>query len=108
LDISSLEHGAVRSPIDSPNLNQGAYGKMENELADWIDHGMEVRLDIELLDYVDGRPSTYGINYQVFDPNTGKLVHFASPTFENGPGQSFNRFRKADMQEQIAKVNGAI
>ena len=102
------QHGTVITPADSPNLNQGAYSKMENELADWIGHEMEVRLDVEVLDYVDGRPSTFGVRYEVIDPATGKRVHSDRPTFENGPGQEFSRFASSEMQHRIDEVNGRI
>ena len=102
------QHGRVRTSIDSPNLNHGAYSKMENELADWIDHGMEVKLDIEVLDYVDGRPSSFGVRYKVIDPDTNKLVYDDSARFINGPEQEFNRFIRSDMQNKINEANGVI
>ena len=81
---------------------------MENELAYWIGHGMEVRLDVEVLDYVDGRPSTFGISYEVIDPKTNTLVYDNADRFVNGPGQTFERFKQAEMANKIAKANGAI
>ncbi len=102
------QHGRVRTSIDSPNLNQGAYSKMENELADWIDHGMEVKLEIEVLDYVDGRPSSFGVTYIVIDPATKKKVYDNVDVFDNGPGQQFDRFISSDMQNRINIANGVI
>ena len=77
---------------------------MENELAYWIGHGMEVRLDVEVLDYVDGRPSTFGVKYEVVDPGTGIEVHRNGKIFINGPGQEFNRFSSVEMQQKISQA----
>ena len=60
------------------------------------------------LRYVDGRPSTFGVRYKVIDPKTNRLVYDNRDAFINGPGQTFERFRQAEMTNRIAQVNGAI
>ncbi|WP_217514343.1 RHS repeat-associated core domain-containing protein, partial [Vibrio metschnikovii] len=83
------------------NLNRGAYKTMENEWADWIAEGCEVRVTVKLDPPGAERPENIVAQYQVFDPATGDRVFKRDHRFDNKKGEEFKRVNRADMQNYI-------
>lgn len=79
------------------NFNVSAYKKLENEWADWIDSGREVRIDVSLTPVDQDRPDQVRVSYEVIDPADGRVVYDQRVTFRNEAGQQFDRFAHADM-----------
>lgn len=79
------------------NFNVSAYKKLENEWADWIDSGREVRIDVSLTPVDQDRPDQVRLSYEVIDPADGRVVYDQRVTFRNEAGQQFDRFAHADM-----------
>lgn len=84
------------------NFNGSAYRTMMNELSNWVKAGAEVRVDIRLgkMD-ASGRPGTVYVNYDVYNPATGKRVYFNRDGFENSPGQVFERRTRSEIQAML-------
>ena len=101
------QNGALDGEMVGPNLNQGAYKAMENEMADWAGHGMEVRFDVRITGYTNGRPDAFVVDWRVVDPDSGILVHKNNKTFANAAGQTLDdRVRAANMQAMIDERTG--
>ena len=101
------QNGALDGEMVGPNLNQGAYKAMENEMADWAGHGMEVRFDVRITGYTNGRPDAFVVDWRVVDPDSGILVHKNNKTFANAAGQTLDdRVRTANMQAMIDERTG--
>jgi len=83
------------------NLNTGAYQKLENEIADRADLGMEATLDVRVAGYVDGRPTGFTVQLKVIDPDTGLRVRFKNDDFYNTSGQDFTRITRLEMARRI-------
>lgn len=79
------------------NFNVSAYKTLENEWADWIDSGHEVRIDVSLTPQQQDRPDTVSVRYEVLDPADGSVVYDQAVTFRNQSGQTFERVPRADM-----------
>lgn len=71
---------------------------MENEWADWIDEGFEIRLKVELDPPGAARPDNIISSYDVVDPKTGDKVFKRRHEFLNESGETFERINKKDMQ----------
>src|SRR5690554_5348981 len=80
------------------NLNRSAYKTMENEWADWIDEGFEIRLKVELDPPGAARPDNVMATYDVIDPKTGDVVFDRDHIFRNHKGEAFERINKKDMK----------
>ncbi len=78
------------------NLNRGAYKKMENEWADWVNKGYEVEYKTSTYPPGSKVPERFEVEYKVKNSN-GNTVYSNSPTFKNKPGQTFDRVNKTDM-----------
>lgn len=81
------------------NFNVSAYKTLENEWADWIDSGKEVRITVDLTPKNQDRPDHVRVSYEVIDPASGKVVYDQRVTFRNQAGQTFERVPPADMQD---------
>src|SRR5690554_245375 len=80
------------------NLNRSAYKTMENEWADWIDEGFEIRLKVELDPPGAARPDNIKARYEVIDPHTKNRVFRREHDFQNQTGENFSRIQKKDMR----------
>ncbi len=78
-------------------FNNSAYRKLENEWADWIKSGKEVRVEIEFSGGTAARPDKMEVFYKVVDPASGKTVSKQTVDFDNEAGQVFDRTPKKDM-----------
>ena len=83
------------------NLNTGAWKKMENEWADWINkyepaNGNHVEIDVNIDINPPGavRPDSFDVEYSVFEVDatgTRTRIHRNRTELENQPGESFDR-----------------
>ena len=79
---------------------------MENELADWVKAGAEVKFEVKFSGFdAKGRPMGVKIEYKVTNPANGELVHENFKAFENAPGQTFDRMSRAEILERMALSN---
>ncbi|WP_020410826.1 DUF4781 domain-containing protein [Hahella ganghwensis] len=101
-----LDQGLKNLFPQDANLNTGAYKTLENELADWIAAGCNVKINVKLNNYQNGRPTEIEVSYRVFDTNTGKQVHRDIGLFANESNQSFNRLGKAEIDNLLAISRG--
>ena len=83
------------------NLNTGAYQKLENEIADWADLGMEATLDVRVAGYVDGRTTGFEVELSVIDPDTGRRLRYNDKSLENAPSQEYSRRTRVDIIRSI-------
>ena len=83
------------------NFNVSAYKTLENEWADWISVGGDVRVGITFKG-VDGsnsgRPTQVVVRYEVVDPATGRVVHKGSEKFRNQSEQTYDRVDSAEIR----------
>lgn len=80
------------------NLNRGPFKTLENEWADWIEGGYKVDLKILLDPPGSDRPNKIHVQYNVIDPDTGKIIHSDNPKFENKYGENYDRVKRKDIQ----------
>ena len=83
------------------NLNTGAWKKMENEWADWINkyqpaEGNHVEIDVNIDIDPPGavRPDRFDVEYSVYEVDASgnrTRIHRNRTEFENQPGESFDR-----------------
>jgi hypothetical protein len=78
-------------------FNNSAYRTMENEWADWVKAGAEVRVNVDLKDYQGVRPDTVNVSYDIYDKG-GNLIYQGGERFKNEAGQVFDRVPKADIE----------
>lgn len=79
------------------NFNVSAYKKLENEWADWIGSGKDVRITVDLGPAGQARPDRVRVSYEVVDPASGRVVYDQRVSFRNEAGQTFDRVPRADM-----------
>jgi len=94
------DQGGVNMFPQNVQFNNSAYKKLENEWADWIKEGKEVKIDVQLSGGTATRPDKIDVFYKVVDPATGKTVYKDSANFTNQAGQTFDRLPRADMPNQ--------
>lgn len=80
------------------NLNMSSYKRMENEWDDWTQAGFEVKLFIELAPPNSDRPTDILVDYDVYDPRTGKRVYTNEHRFSNVAGEQFDRVPKSSIE----------
>lgn len=98
-------HGAVNMFPQNGNFNTGAYARLEQEWADWLDAGMDVDIRIELAPAGALRPDQVVVEYSVTDPASGTVVYDPATTvFENAAGQVFDRLSRAEIGKLIADI----
>ncbi len=95
-----LDQGSRNLFPQNAQFNNSAYRVMENEWADWVRQGREVRVEITL-HRGDGnvRPDRVEVSYEVIDPASGRVVYDNSTVFANQAGQTFNRVPSAQMRD---------
>jgi DNA/RNA non-specific endonuclease len=82
------------------NFNKGAYKKLENEWADWIDRGCTVKVNVELSGGTSDRPDEVAVSYEVFD-KSGKRVHEFEKIFKNEANQKVDRLYSDGMKKAL-------
>ena len=95
-------HGPVNMFPQQANFNTGPYARMEQEWADWLEHGMDIDITVELAPAGAQFPEQVTVDYSVTDPETGTVVYDPRITvFDNEPGQLFDRIAQRDMGGMI-------
>jgi hypothetical protein len=92
------DQGSINLVPQNGNLNNVAWGHMENEWADWIKSGKRVDVEIQATPAGADRPTAFRIHYDVVDPSSGKTVYSYSKRFLNQEGQEFNRVSSKDIE----------
>jgi hypothetical protein len=95
------DQGSVNMFPQAGEFNNGAYRLMENEWADWVDAGAEVRVNVDLSDFHGARPEQVSVSYQVHD-ESGQLIYEGGERFRNEAGQQFDRVPRADIEAMLA------
>ena len=80
------------------DLNNNAWGHMENEWADWIQSGRRVEVEIQATPAGAPRPDAFHVTYDVVDPKTGKVLYSKTKRFLNEAGQEFDRVSARDIR----------
>jgi hypothetical protein len=92
------DQGSINLVPQNGDLNNVAWGHMENEWADWIKSGKRVDVEIHATPAGADRPNAFRVNYDVVDPSNGKVVYSYSKRFLNEAGQEFNRVSAKDIE----------
>ncbi len=92
------DQGAKNLFPQNANLNRSAYKSMENEWADWLASGKEIKLKIDLDPPGATRPDKIIAQYDVIDPSTGDAVFSRTHDFANQAGEIFERVPKSEMR----------
>ena len=96
--------GDINLVPQNGNLNQGAFKRVENEIADFVNAGATVELEVRLSGYdANGRPSTIDIEYEAFagsGPNRVKIDTGGGlgAVFRNEAGQTYQRLDSEDIK----------
>ncbi|MFC4728917.1 DNA/RNA non-specific endonuclease [Coralloluteibacterium thermophilus] len=99
-------HGPVNMFPQNGNFNTGAYARLENEWADWLDAGMNIDLRVALDPPGAERPDQVVVEYTVTEPESGAVVYQPQVTvFDNAAGQVYDRIARGDMPGMIAEAN---
>lgn len=83
------------------DFNISAYKTLENEMADWVEAGAEVRVAVDLLGGGD-RPERVRVAYEVMNPASGDVVYDNNVLFRNAADQTFDRTPSSDMKDVLA------
>ena len=83
------------------NFNTSAYKTMENEMANWIDLGQEVRISVTTAKYDSARPAKVEVSYVVADPDTGKVIYRRQKRYSNDGEQVYKRLSRDEMQAHV-------
>ena len=98
-------HGPVNMFPQQANFNTGPYARMEQEWADWLDHGMDVDITVELAPAGAQFPEQVIVDYEVTDPVTGSVVYDPRViTFDNAAGQYFSSIKPDQMDAMIRRA----
>ncbi len=84
-----------------PTSNNSAYRIMENEMADWTAHGMEVHVYSEQFPPGASRPEFVFVQYEVVNPLTGLSVYGFDGGFFNAGSDKFVRVGRSAMPSII-------
>jgi len=99
-------HGSVNMFPQESNFNQRVYTQMEQEWSDWLDAGMDVQIDVNLVPNDAKRPDRVQVDYDVIDPETGNVVYDPSRiVFDNAAGQRFDRIAEERIDDMIEAAN---
>lgn len=93
-----LDQGSQNMFPQDANFNTSAYKTFENEVADWISVGAEVRVDMTFSNRSNGRPTNMAVRYEVVDPSTGNVVHKDVLRFGNDANQTYGRVERGDIE----------
>jgi len=91
------DQGTTNMFPQAGQFNNSAYRTMENEWADWIEAGAEVRVNVDLKDYQGARPDRINVSYDIYDQG-GNLIYQGGERFRNEAGQVFDRVPRADIE----------
>jgi hypothetical protein len=84
------------------HFNQRVFAAMEQEWADWLGAGMDVRIQVTLGPENARRPDEVRVDYEVIDPASGRAVYDPQlVVFDNEAGQVFDRIAREDMDSMI-------
>lgn len=98
-------HGAVNMFPQDSHLNQRVYAKLEQEWSDWLAMGMEVKIVTTLSPQEVTRPEQMQVDYEVIDPDSGKVVYDPSViVFANRSGQQFDPIARNQMDDIIGRA----
>lgn len=78
------------------DFNISAYKTLENEMADWVEAGAEVRVTVDLLGGGD-RPVKVRVSYEVLSAASRDVVYENNVLFRNQADQTFDRTPSSDM-----------
>lgn len=99
-------HGPINMFPQQGGFNTGPYARIEQEWADWLAQGMEVRLSIELAPEGQQRPDQVRLDYEVIDPDRQAIVYDPALTvFDNEAGQVYQRIARNDMPGMIENAS---
>lgn len=79
------------------DFNISAYKTLENEMADWVEAGAEVRVTVDLLGGGD-RPVKVRVSYEVLSAVSRDVVYENNVLFRNQADQTFDRTPSSDMK----------
>lgn len=82
------------------DFNISAYKTFENEMADWVEAGAEVRVTVDLLGGGD-RPVQVRVAYEVLNAADGNAVYENNVLFQNAADQTFDRTPSSDMKAML-------
>jgi hypothetical protein len=91
------DQGAGNMFPQAGQFNNSAYRTMENEWADWVKAGAEVRVTVDLKDFQGVRPDRVNVSYDIYDKG-GNMIYQGGERFLNEAGQVFDRVPKADIE----------
>jgi hypothetical protein len=95
-------HGPVNMFPQQSHFNQRVFAAMEQEWADWLGAGMDVRIQVTLEPENTRRPDEVRVDYEVIDPASGRAVYDPQlVVFDNEAGQVFDRIAREDMDSMI-------
>ena len=98
-------HGPVNMFPQQANFNTGPYARMEQEWADWLDHGMDIDVRVELAPSGAKFPEQVIVDYTVTDPASGAVVYDPQTIiFDNAAGQRFTSIRPDAMDDMIRQA----
>lgn len=92
------DQGSINLVPQNGDLNNKAWGQMEQEWGDWIKADNRVDVSITASPTGKDRPDAFRVTYDVVDPGSGKTVYKNSVRFENEAGQTFDRVSARDMK----------
>ena len=95
-----LDQGVKNLFPQNGNFNTSAYKKFENEMADFVNAGAEVKTNVKLK-WDGDRPSSVRVDYQAIDPKTSNVVHEARERFTNTAGQVYDRLPASDIAGKL-------
>jgi len=99
-------HGPVNMFPQQAHFNAGPYARLEQEWADWLDHGMDIDVRVELAPAGAQFPEQVIVDYTVTNPETGAVVYDPQTTiFDNAAGQYFSNIRPDDMGDMISHAS---
>ncbi|MCH2165648.1 MAG: DUF4781 domain-containing protein [Marinovum sp.] len=96
-----LDQGMENMFPQDANFNTSAYKTMENEMANWIDLGQEVRISVTTAKYDSARPAKVEVSYVVADPDTGKVIYRRQKRYSNDGEQVYKRLSRDEMQAHV-------
>ena len=95
-------HGPVNMFPQQSHFNQRVFAAMEQEWADWLGAGMDVRIQVALGPENTPRPDQVRVDYEVIDPASGRAVYDPRMVvFDNEAGQVYDRIAREDMDSMI-------
>lgn len=82
------------------DFNISAYKTLENEMADWVEAGAEVRVTVDLLGGGD-RPVRVRVAYEVLSAASGDVVYENNVLFRHEADQTFDRTPSSDLKTTL-------